>query len=298
MRLLIAGGTGFIGAALCRSLLADRHELFLLTRRPGGDAGGPRLLSWQTDEWRRALAEADGVINLAGESIAEAHWSPARKAAIRASRIETTRALVGAIGGHGRRPAVLINASAVGYYGPRGDEPIGEDDPGGSGFLSELCRDWEAEAQRAEPLGVRVVRLRIGVVLAAGGGALAKMVPPFRWCIGGPLGGGRQWMSWVHRDDVIGLIHWALARPDVSGALNATAPNPVTMRTFCSELGRALGRPSWAPVPGAALRLLLGEMADMLLTGQRALPEAALRAGYSFRHPTLRDALTACVPAR
>jgi len=161
----------------------------------------------------------------------------------------------------------------------------------GSGFLADTCRQWEQEAQRAEALGMRVIRLRFGVVLGPDGGALAKMVPPFRALLGGPLGSGRQWVSWIHRDDVIGLIEWAMKQPQLSGAVNATAPNPVTMREFCRELGRALRRPSWLPVPSVALRLLLGEMAEMLLTGQRVMPRAALDHGYAFRFPDLRHAL-------
>ena len=297
MRLLITGGTGFIGTPLCRTLTQHGHELLVLTRQPHTRPPQERVLflSWQTDEWQRAMAQVDGVINLAGGSLATKRWNPQQKRAIQESRTKTTQALINAIEAHQKRPTVLVNASAIGYYGPRGDEELTEVDPPGNGFLADTCLAWEAEAQRAQRLGVRVVRLRIGLVLAAGGGALAKMVPPFRFFLGGPLGSGRQWISWVHREDVIGLIEWALAHPELSGVVNATAPNPVTMREFCRELGRALRRPSWVVVPAVALRLLLGEMADLLLTGQRVIPRIALRSGYRFMYPELKPALQACL---
>jgi uncharacterized protein (TIGR01777 family) len=192
-----------------------------------------------------------------------------------------------------KKPPVLISASATGYYGPRGDEPLTETAAPGGDFLAQVCQAWEAQAQQAEALSVRVVRLRIGVVLASGGGVLGKMVPPFRWWVGGPLGSGRQWTSWIHRDDVMGLVEWGLTHETCSGAINATAPNPVTMRELCRALGRALHRPSWAPVPAPVLRLMLGEMSQMLLTGQRVIPDAARRSGYSFRYSDIDSALAA-----
>ena len=297
MKLLVTGGTGFIGAPLCRTLAQHGHELLVLTRRPNAQPAQERVrfLPWETGEWQRAMGGAAGVINLAGESIASGRWTPTHKRLIWESRVQATRALVDAMAAQEQKPAVLVNASAIGYYGARGDEELVEVDPPGSGFLAELCQAWEAEAQRAEGLGVRVVRLRIGLVLGPGGGALAKMAPPFRLFAGGPLGSGRQWLSWIHRDDVIGLIEWALMRPDVAGALNATAPQPATMRELCAALGRVLRRPSWAPAPAFALRLLLGEMADLLLTGQRVIPSAALRLGYTFQSPELAAALKACL---
>jgi len=297
MRLLVAGGTGFIGEPLCRALTRQGHELIVLTRHPERQASrsGVTWLSWEAAAWRERLGETDGVINLAGEPIATTRWSARQKQRIRDSRLRTTRALVDAIAAAARRPSVLINASAVGYYGARGEEPLVESDPFGAGFLAELCAAWEAEAARAEDAGVRVVRLRIGIVLGPDGGALAKMVPPFRACVGGPLGSGRQWMSWIHRADVIGLIGWALTEPRARGAVNATAPASATMQAFCRELGRALHRPSWAPVPAALLRLLLGEMAQMLLTGQRVLPAVPLHLGYAFRYPELAPALASCL---
>jgi uncharacterized protein (TIGR01777 family) len=237
----------------------------------------------------------DGVVNLAGEPIAAKRWSARQKRRIRDSRVTTTRRLVNAIAAWPRKPSVFISASAVGYYGARGDEELAEADPPGSGFLAEVCQAWEAQALRAEAFGVRVIRLRIGLVLGLSGGALAKMTPPYRVFLGGPLGSGRQWVSWIHRDDLIGLVDWALTHPTVSGAVNATAPHPVTMRALCREVGRLLRRPCWLPVPELILRLLLGEMAQMLLTGQRVVPRAAVQAGYAFRHPDVAGALAACL---
>ncbi|MBI3321719.1 MAG: TIGR01777 family protein [Candidatus Omnitrophica bacterium] len=298
MRLLVAGGTGFIGAPLCRRLAQQGYRLFVYTRSPGDyrDEPGIEYLPLRPDTWTHTLAGIGGVINLAGEPIAASRWSAAQKQLIRASRVEMTRHLVEAMAEMPEPPPVLVSASAVGYYGARGDEELAEADAPGRGFLAETCQAWEAEARRAEALGVRVVRLRIGLVLGADGGALAKMVPPFRAYVGGPLGSGRQWVSWVHRDDVIGLVEWALTHPELAGAVNATAPQPVRMAAFCRELGRALRRPSWAPAPAPVLRLLLGEMADLLVTGQRVVPQAALQAGYPFRFPSLAEALSECLP--
>ena len=297
MKLLISGGTGFLGASLCQWLAQRGHTLLVLTRQrlPVFPVTGVQYCSWDDPAWRQAMAEIEGVINLAGEPMAGGRWSAARKARLRASRLETTHRLVDAIAASGHKPAVLVNASAIGYYGPRGDELLSERDASGRGFLAELCQAWEAQAQQAESLGVRVVRLRIGLVLGRDGGVLAKMVPPFRAFLGGPLGSGRQWLSWIHREDVHSLIEWVLTHPTLLGAVNATAPNPATMREFCAALGRFLGRPSWLPAPAPALRLLLGEMAEMLVTGQRVVPSAARANGFSFRYPDLALALQACV---
>ena len=295
MKLLVTGGTGFIGSTLCQTLAQRGHGLLMVSRSPQPPRSNRRAVSWDDLERRDMLTALDGVVHLAGESIAAKPWTPAQKALIRDSRIQTTRRLVRALAALVKKPSVFVSASAVGYYGPRGEEPLTEADPPGTGFLAEVSQAWEGEARQAEAFGIRVVRLRLGVVLAPGGGALAKMVPPFRAFLGGPLGSGRQWMSWIHRDDVIGLIEWSLTHPDCVGAVNATAPGPVTMREFCRALGRALRRPSWAPVPAPVLRLLLGEMAEMLLTGQRVMPQVAQRSGYAFRYPDLSAALTACV---
>ena len=297
MKLLITGGTGFIGVPLCQRLVQRGHDLFVLTRQPPRRSTQDRVqfLSWDTDAWLQTLRSIEGVINLAGASLAAKRWTSTQKQIIRDSRIHTTRRLVDAIAAAAKKPSILMNASAIGYYGARDNEELGEAESAGSGFLAELCQAWEAEAQRAERLGVRVVRLRIGLVLGPGGGALAKMVPPFRFFVGGPLGSGRQWVSWIHQADVLGLIEWVLTHQEVSGAVNATAPTPVNMRELCQELGHVMHRPSWAPVPANVLRLLLGEMADLLLTGQRVLPHVALRGGYTFAFPTLRPALAMCL---
>ena len=296
MRLVITGGTGFIGSALCARLLEHGHFITLLSRSPAPAALSPnqRWLTWNPPadgHWREAIHHADGVINLAGEPIAGKRWSAAQKERLRASRIETTRALVTAIGKAETKPKFLLNASAIGYYGARGDEVLTEQSVPGNDFLSSVCAAWEQEAEQAAPYGVRVIRLRTGIVLGKGGGALAKMVPPFKFFAGGPLGSGKQWMSWIHLEDEIGLIQSLIANPQANGAVNATAPNPATMKEFCNALGGVLHRPSWAPVPAFALRVLLGEMAEMLLTGQRVIPAKAQSLGYRFKHPTLSEAL-------
>ena len=301
MKLVVVGATGFIGSALCSRLLERGHALTLLTRHLPPDASTPTK-TWRhwipgtSGEWEASLDGADGVINLAGEPIAAKRWTDNRKDKIRSSRIDATRSIVEAIAGAKRKPAFLLNGSAIGYYGPHRDEIVTEETPAGSDFLSFVCRAWEEEAQRAEPLGVRVVRLRTGIVLGPRGGALAKMVPPFKFFIGGPLGAGTQWMSWIHLEDEVGLILHLIETPRAAGAVNATAPNPATMKEFCKTLGKVMRRPSWAPVPGFVLRLTLGEMADMLLTGQRVLPAAAQQLGYQFRYAKLYDALQACRP--
>jgi len=289
MRVLVTGGTGFVGAPLCRALRGEGHTVTVVTRDPGGVAGA--AVGW--DALEPAVRDADALVNLAGEPIAGGRWTAARKEQIVASRIETTRALVSAVAATERRPSVLVSASAVGYYGPRGDEPLDETATPGAGFLADVCRAWEAEALAAEPLGLRVVRLRLGIVLATEGGALGRMLPPFRAFVGGPLGSGRQWMSWIHRDDVTGLVVAALDGDAWRGAVNATAPSPVTNAEFAQALGRALARPAWLRTPAAVLRLALGEMAGMLLTGQRVVPAVAERLGYAYRYRDLASALRA-----
>jgi len=304
MKLVVAGGTGFIGSALSARLTGQGHSLILLVRSISAAAEAPNetTILWQPGSagtWEQTLEEAiagaDGVINLAGEPIAAKRWSEAQKRKLRSSRIDTTLALVTAVGKAKKKPAFFLNASAVGYYGPRGDEVVTEESGPGGDFLAEVCSEWEEEARKAEAHGVRVIRLRTGIVLGKGGGALSKMIPPFKLFIGGPLGTGRQWMPWIHLEDEIGLIQFLMENNNARGAVNATAPNPVTMKEFCRTLGGVLHRPCWAPVPAFALRLLLGEMAEMLLTGQRAVPAAAQKLGYRFRYPRLREALEALV---
>ncbi len=295
MKVIVTGATGFIGTALCRALHAAGHRVIALSR--AGPAARRQLgervevIEWSSPQWPSEIVGADAVINLAGESIASGRWTAARKQAIVRSRVDATAQIVNAMRAGATPPRVFISASAVGYYGPHADEALDETAVAGSNFLADVCRAWEHEAQAAEALGVRVVRLRIGVVLGDGGGALARMVLPFKLYAGGPLGTGQQWLSWIHRDDVVGLIQFALEHDAITGALNATTPDPQRMRDFCQTLGKVMGRPSWAPVPAVVLRLALGEMADMLLTGQRVLPAAAQRAGYTFQFPRLEQAL-------
>ena len=301
MRLVITGASGFIGSALCDKLLAQGHALTLLTRGSPRDAntGTKRWLHWTPGalrEWDVALDGADGVINLAGEPIAEKKWTPTQRRRIEKSRIDATRSLVQACAKAKQRPQFLINASAVGYYGPHGDEMITEEIAPGNDFLSVLCRDWEEEAKKAEELGMRVVRLRIGIVLGHGGGALGKMALPFKFFVGGALGSGQQWMSWIHLEDLVGLIVQTTDDPRTAGPINATTPTPVRNKEFCQTLAKVMHRPCWATVPGFALRMALGDMAEMLLTGQRVIPAVAEKSGYRFRYPTLEPALQACAP--
>jgi len=273
VRVLVTGGTGFIGGAVCHALRGAGHAVTVVSREPGQVSGD--AVRW--DAVPQAIRTADAVVNLAGESIASGRWSAARKAAILQSRVEATRAVVDAA-----RPAKPR---------PRLDETSAP----GAGFLTEVCRPWEDEASRAEAVGMRVVRLRLGMVLAGDGGALGRMLPPFRAFVGGRLGDGEQWVSWIHRGDVTGLVVDALANDGYQGAVNATAPQPVRNRDFVAALGRVLARPAAIPVPAVVLRLALGEMADVLLTGQRVFPRAAERVGYRWQYPEVLGALRASV---
>jgi hypothetical protein len=299
MKIILTGGTGFIGSALREKLVEKDHELVILTRqaslesRPGIRT---RYAFWNPPDggaWEREVDGADGVINLAGEPIVGKRWTTAQKQKLLESRVGATQAVVGAIRIAKKRPGFLINASAVGFYGPHGDEEVTEENPHGNDFLSHICQAWEAHALRAEDFGVRVVRVRIGIVLEKGGGALAKMLPPFRLGLGGPVGSGKQWMSWIHREDLVNLIQFLAEKKEVRGAVNATAPNPVRMGEFSKTLGRVLHRPAVLPAPAFALKILLGEMAGVLLTGQRVLPKKALEFGYTFQFPSLEGALKA-----
>lgn len=298
MKLVIAGGTGFIGPALCGRLAQAGHSLILLSRSPSRKILplNQQKLAWNPPSpgpWEASVDGADAIINLAGEPIAARRWSERQKGRIHLSRVHTTRALVAAIGKAKNKPKFMLNASAIGYYGPHGNETLTEEANPGGDFLARVCVAWEDEAKKAEDYGLRVIRLRTGIVLGKGGGALAKMVLPFKLFAGGPLGEGNQWMSWIQLEDEIGLILFLLEHPSAHGALNGTAPNPVTMKEFCKTLGDVLNRPSWAPVPAFALHLLLGDMADMLVTGQRVLPAQAQKLGYNFKYPTLLHALQA-----
>lgn len=298
MKIILAGGTGFIGRALLRRLLDDGHEVVLLTRREkpftGFHQDQLRLARWDGrtgGQWCSHFDGADAVINLSGESIADKRWTARRKQILRQSRLEATRALVGAIRASQPKPSVLINASAVGYYGDVRTGEVTERAAQGHDFLAGLCGDWEKEALQAQELGVRTVLARLGVVLAPDGGALSRFIPPFGWFIGGPLGSGKQWFPWIHRDDVVGAIVHLMTHKAARGPVNLTAPEVLTLRQFCNELGRAMNRPSWLPVPSLVLRLLLGEMAVMILTGQKAVPAELIRTGYTYRYPHVHEAL-------
>jgi hypothetical protein len=293
MKVVVAGGTGFLGSALVQRLRADGHQVKVLTRQ----TRHPDDVSWVPDgsvkSWAGVLDDADAVINLAGESIAGGRWTESRKARIRDSRIRATRSLVAAIQQAARRPSAFLSGSAVGYYGPRDEEPLTEQSPAGDDFLAAVCRDWETEALRAAG-NTRVVLLRTGLVLEKDGGALPQMALPFRLFAGGPAGSGRQFYSWIHRDDWVAMVAWAMTTGNVSGPMNVTAPTPLTNRDFSRTLGRVLHRPSFMPAPAFALRIVLGEMADgLLLSGQRVLPAVAQNQGFTFKFPTLEPALRA-----
>ncbi|MGC4050471.1 MAG: TIGR01777 family oxidoreductase [Paludibaculum sp.] len=290
MKITLTGATGFLGGALAAALRAEGHELRFLSRKTGGRAGYFEWDPMAGQPPEASLAGADAVIHLAGEPVAQ-RWSPAVKEAIRRSRVEGTRHLVEALTTLSPRPQVLVCASATGYYGDRGAEVLTEQSKAGQGFLPDVCKEWESTADLARALGVRVVKLRTGVVLGRGGGALAKMLPPFRAGVGGPLAGGRQWMSWIHLQDMVRLVSWAVANPQVLGALNCVAPNPVTNKDFTRILARVLHRPAFFPVPEFALKLLYGEMASVLVESQRVIPQAALDLGFQFQRPELGEAL-------
>jgi uncharacterized protein (TIGR01777 family) len=282
------------------ALSQEGHKVSILTRNSEGAARllGNNMLpvEWNgrdTGPWERALDGADAVINLAGAPIADARWTDARKQILTDSRVFTTRLLASALSRRASKPATFISASGIGYYGPSDDRLLDEGVARGTGFLADLCLAWEAEAMRAAEFGARVVILRTGMVLEADGGALAKMLLPFKLFAGGPIMPGTQWVSWIHRNDHIGLIKWALTTATVSGPINAVAPESVRMNTFCEILGRILHRPSWIPVPRVAMNILLGELGTLMTTGQRVIPAKAIAGGYRFQYPTLEPALQA-----
>ncbi|MBM3997725.1 MAG: TIGR01777 family protein [Planctomycetes bacterium] len=304
MRVFITGGTGLVGSHLIKKLRDRGDQVVVLTRRPDvakptfGDGvtivdGDPMVAG----AWQDAVADCDAVVNLAGEGLFNQRWSDDFKALFRSSRVRSTENIVAALGkktaldasGSSRR--VLVNGSAIGYYGPHGDEELTEASLAGNDFLASVCMDWERAAEPAMKHGVRVVYLRTGIVLEANGGALAKMLTPFKFFVGGPIAGGAQYMSWIHIEDEVGLLLFALDHAEITGPLNATAPNPMTNYDFSKALGSVLGRPSFMPTPGFMLRLAMGEVADILTTGQRVLPKKATAAGYEFQFPELGAAL-------
>lgn len=302
MKVVVAGGSGFLGAALCTGLAARGHEIVVLTRGTSATSDGARYVTWPAEDapgpWRDVIDGAEAVINLAGAGIADKRWNTTRKELLRSSRILATRALVSAIRAAKSRPQVLLSGSAVGFYGaqPEDGPDLDESAPPGSDFLATLTVDWEAEAHAAAALGCRVVLLRTGIVLAHQGGALQKMMPPFKFFVGGPIASGRQVISWIHLNDWVAMAAWLVEHGTATGAYNGTAPHPVTNAEFSKALGAALGRPSWLTVPGFALKILLGEMAGVaLLAGQRAVPHRAVAGGFSFEYPEIGIAMRAAV---
>jgi uncharacterized protein len=294
MKIAIAGGTGFVGKSLVRDLVQHSHEVIVLTRKPSNGTGKFRYVQWLS-EGANPAAELEGTdifINLAGESINSGRWTEQRKKRILDSRIVAVRELLDIITKMERKPQAFINASAIGYYGTSLDKTFTEGDQGsGDDFLSKTVIAWEREASKAEDLGVRTVLCRFGIILDKQEGALAKMLLPYRAFIGGPMGSGTQWMSWIHIDDVIKGIQFVMENEQVHGPVNFTAPSPVTMNEFGSTLAGVLGRPHWLPVPGSALRILLGEMSTLVVDGQKVLPDVLTKQGYLFKYPELKTAL-------
>jgi len=302
MRVFIAGGTGLVGSRLVKRLQEGQHQIVMLTRRPEvarqkwGDAvtvvaGNPT----EKGVWMEQAAECDAAVNLTGEHIFARRWNAEFKELLRTSRVKSTENVVEALGrnplGKDGQPKPLVNASAIGYYGPHGDEEITEASPSGNDSLSQLCVEWERAAAKALDKGLRLVIVRIGVVLDREGGALKQMLLPFKMFVGGKVGSGKQYVSWIHHDDLVGMIVLALSNNQAHGPMNGTAPNPVTNSELAKAIGRTLGRPSFMPTPGFALRTMLGEVADVVTTGQRVLPRKAQEWGYQFKFTDLDAAL-------
>ncbi|MGF1512670.1 MAG: TIGR01777 family oxidoreductase [Elainellaceae cyanobacterium] len=300
MKVIITGATGFVGSRLVQRLKERGDQITILTRRPErAQALFPKVAypnltcvayePKQAGPWQDSVDGCDGVVNLAGAPIAE-RWTPQYKREVLESREQGTQRIVEAIAKANQKPHVLVNSSAVGYYGTSETAKFDEDSAPGSDFLAEVCQRWEAAAQPVTELGCRLVVLRTGIVLGEGG-ALERMIPPFKLFAGGPVGTGRQWFSWIHRDDLVNLILRALDEASMSGVYNATAPSPVRMQEFCSVLGQVMGRPSWLPVPEFALELLLGEAATVVLEGQQVIPERAKASEFEFTYPSVTGAL-------
>lgn len=296
MKILFFGGTGFIGRNMTKELLVNGHQVFIVTRnrqKVSNALDKVQIIDWDNKSTLSSLIglqDIDAVINLAGESLANRRWSDSVKKEILDSRINTTQAIVTAINNRTIQPKVLINASAVGYYGPRQDEEISETGTAGQDFLAQVCQEWENEAYKVRSDFVRVVTMRIGVVLGREG-ALDRMKIPFKFYIGGALGTGKQWLSWIHINDLTSLLRFVIEHQEITGPINATAPEPVTMKNFCSTLGEVMHRPCWLQVPEWVLRIALGQMAEMLVYGQRIIPKKISDAGFRFRFGKLRSAL-------
>ncbi|HMG32471.1 MAG TPA: TIGR01777 family oxidoreductase [Blastocatellia bacterium] len=295
MKVVVSGATGLIGRVLVEQLTADGHTIIALSRSPErADLAGIDVRSWDPlagPPSLDALEGADAVVHLAGEPIVAHRWSESQKKVIHDSRVLSTTNLVRGISIATSKPEVFVSGSAVGYYGDRGDEQLEENSAPGTGFLTDVCRDWEASAARASEFGVRVVMIRTGVVLSNKGGALQKMLPPFKLGVGGPLGSGRQWFPWIHISDIAGIFRHAIRTRQLKGPVNGVGPEPVTNAEFTRELARRLRKPAFLAVPEFALRALMGEMADVLFYSQRVLPAAALSTGYEFYYPILSKAL-------
>lgn len=301
MKVAITGATGFVGSRLVERLQEAGHTAVILTRNPDqarqvfSQACFPQveIVAYQPTEsgaWQQVISGCDGVVNLAGEPIAEKRWTPEVKAQVLNSRKLGTEKVVEAIAQANPKPGVLVNASAIGYYGTSETTTFDEASPSGDDFLATVCQNWEAAAEKVRELGVRLVILRIGIVVGQGG-AIAKMIPPFKLFAGGPIGSGNQWFSWIHREDLVNLILQALTQPGMAGTFNATAPNPVRMAELCKTLGEAMNRPSWLPVPALALEALLGDGAKVVLEGQEVIPKRTLETGFQYQYPTVKPAI-------
>lgn len=301
MKVAVTGATGFVGTRLVERLQADGHQVVALTRSlERGEGVFPKTAfpdvtvvaytPLETGQWQDAIATCDAVVNLAGAGIADERWTAERKKEIIDSRETATRKLVEAIAQAHPKPSVLVSSSAIGYYGSSETNSFDESSPAGDDFLAQVCQKWEAEAQKVTASGTRLVILRTGIVLGMGG-AVAKMVLPFKLFAGGPIGTGRQWFSWIHRDDLVSLILKAITDPNLSGVFNATAPQPVRMAEFCTVMGDVMNRPSWLPVPAFALEAILGDAAQVVLTGQQVLPKRTQETGFQYQYPTLKPAL-------
>ncbi|ALB41743.1 MULTISPECIES: TIGR01777 family oxidoreductase [Nostocales] len=302
MKIAISGATGFVGSRLVERLHTEGHRILVLTRNPTfaqkvfPSPAFPNLeiIAYTpsvSGTWQDAMAGCDGVVNLAGEPIAEGRWTPERKQEILNTRKLGTQKIVEAIAKANPRPIVLVNTSAIGYYGTSETASFNEDSASGNDFLAQVCQEWEQEATKVKDTNVRLVILRFGIVLG-NGGALGKMITPFKLFAGGPIGSGQQWFSWIHLDDIVGLIIQALTKPTMEGVYNATAPQPVRMNDLSTTMGNVMNRPSWLPVPGFAIEAILGDGAKVVLEGQKVLPKRTLESGFEYQYPNLQSALT------
>jgi uncharacterized protein (TIGR01777 family) len=297
MRTIITGGSGLIGRALAANLTADGHEVIVLSRNPDRATGlpkGVRAERWDgrtAEGWSHLADGANAIVNLAGENIAAGRWTAGRKRRIRDSRLNAGQAVVQVVEGATHKPKVVVQSSGIGYYGPRGAEEITEEASAGNDFLSQVAIDWEASTAPLDDMGLRRPIIRTGVVLSTQGGALPRLLLPFKLFVGGPLGGGRQWLPWIHIADEVSAIRFLMEHPEANGPFNLSAPNPLTNADFSRVLGKVIKRPAFLPTPGFALRLVLGEMATALLDGQRAVPRRLLDLGFAFRFPEAEAAL-------